>query len=499
MNFGSPFSFSFRSVIGFACDCGEPSVKAGMSIQLLSVCLATLMALFRDSDLALQVTQEDLMLLVRETATALLDPRLVPGASELDEATSSQMVRAINKTTISAATGATRHTSLQALMTIQQQLTLEPSDDPESEAFHRRMSRVVTKLFARVIRAEEGVSTPYSPGDVDMESLICIMDDTLVACDQAEEENATILPDAIESCREMTKGLVESIVKAYDGPDGLYEQMDDLGIDSVTSKLGKLIASCTGPTHQDTSRSPDTLPPRPRSDANKGPSVSALVSSFVNAKESVERETALDALRRYKKEHGDSDLKAHLDQVSPAFRAFLEEQLSALKEESPEKASLEKSGSMSQRLRNLRSRLEGKDLHVQTEGTERNSSTHCASSPSPSLSLVSHFAEQVAPVPASTPTVQWMVADRPVPSPTTYSSSQPEASPRRSSGIPSPSMRSSRLTQPSPSRLPQPTTFRERLAASGTSHAPSPTAGGSPDASNRAAALRARLEAIRKN
>jgi hypothetical protein len=347
------------------------------------------------------------------------------------------------------------------------------------------MSRVVTKLFARVIRAEEGVAPAYSPGDVDMESLICIMDDTLVACDRAEEENVTILPDAIESCREMTKSLVESIVKTYDGPDGLYEQMDDLGIDSVTSELGKLIASCTGPLQQDSSRSPDTVPPRPRSDANTGPSVSVLVSSFVNAKESEERDNALDALRRYKKEHGESDLKAHLDQVSPAFRAFLEEQLGALKEdESPEKPSLEKAGSMSQRLRSLRSRLEGKELQVQTEITETTSSAHAASSPSPSLSLVSHAAASSH------------VVDRTAPSPTS-SSSQRAASPRRSSGIPSPSLRSSRLTQPSPSRLPQPTTFRERLAASGSAQAPSPTAGDSPDASHRAAALRARLEAIR--
>ena len=73
-----------------------------MSIQLLSVGLATLIALFKDEEIAVQVTQEDFMLLIRETATALLDPRLVPGASELDDATSSQMVRAINKTTISA-------------------------------------------------------------------------------------------------------------------------------------------------------------------------------------------------------------------------------------------------------------------------------------------------------------------------------------------------------------------------------------------------------------
>ena len=67
-----------------------------MSIPLLSVCLATLMALFRDPALSTLVSQENLTLLIRETGTALLDSRL-SSTSDLDEATGAQMVRAINK------------------------------------------------------------------------------------------------------------------------------------------------------------------------------------------------------------------------------------------------------------------------------------------------------------------------------------------------------------------------------------------------------------------
>jgi hypothetical protein len=83
-------------LIGFAFDCGEESLNAGLSIPLLSVGLATLMALFRDPDLSRNVSQDDLTVLIRETGTALLDPRLA-SSSNLDEATASQMVRAINK------------------------------------------------------------------------------------------------------------------------------------------------------------------------------------------------------------------------------------------------------------------------------------------------------------------------------------------------------------------------------------------------------------------
>ena len=83
----------------FSLECEVPSRSAGISVSLLSVCLATLMALFRDRDLAILVSKEHLTLLIRETGTALLDARLVVSSqgSSLDEATSTQVVRAINK------------------------------------------------------------------------------------------------------------------------------------------------------------------------------------------------------------------------------------------------------------------------------------------------------------------------------------------------------------------------------------------------------------------
>lgn len=54
------------------------------------------MALFRDVNLALKVSEDDMTLLIKETGSALLDSRL-SSSSNLDESTSSQMVRAINK------------------------------------------------------------------------------------------------------------------------------------------------------------------------------------------------------------------------------------------------------------------------------------------------------------------------------------------------------------------------------------------------------------------
>lgn len=473
-----------RSVIGFSCDCGEPSVKAGMSIQLLSVCLAALIALFKDSELALQVSQEDLMLLIRETATALLDPRLVQGQSELDDATCKQMVRAINKTTIAAACGVPRHTSLQALLTIQQQLCLEAANDSDNDAFQKSLSRVITKLLGRVVRHEEEcMEKPFSTDVVDMEALVCTMEDTLVAC------NGAPLGMAIDICKDMVKSLIQAIVKAHGGStDILLGLLDDLGIDSGVSDLGKLVHNIydAPPAAQHL----ETIPLEPKA----GPSVAVLVNSFVSAREESERQKALEDLRVYKKEHGESDLKNHLEQVSPAFRAFLEEQLGALKDESPEKPVAEKTSSMSERLRNLRSRIAGSDLKVSTdtaliEGISAPSPL--ASTGSSSVGFASSLAAGATPLRAGqTVSTTSQRAEEQVSLEASFSA-LPRESPRRTTGIPSPAStsRSSRLAHPSPSKLPTPSSFQQRLAAS---------AHPSAENSNRASALRARLEAVRR-
>ena len=86
------------NLVGFGFDCHEASSSGGISVPLLSVDLACLMALFRSDDLSKKVSEDVLTVLIREAGKALLDPRLASSSSStLDEATSTQMVRAINK------------------------------------------------------------------------------------------------------------------------------------------------------------------------------------------------------------------------------------------------------------------------------------------------------------------------------------------------------------------------------------------------------------------
>lgn len=65
-------------------------------LPLLSLCLALLMALFKDTDTASKVSSQTLSNLIRHVAIALLDKRF-SSAEELSKTAGEQMGRALNK------------------------------------------------------------------------------------------------------------------------------------------------------------------------------------------------------------------------------------------------------------------------------------------------------------------------------------------------------------------------------------------------------------------
>lgn len=385
---------------------------------------------------------------------------------------------------VQAATGAARHTALLSLMTLQQQLSLELNDE-DTAAFNSRLSRVITKLFARVVKAEEGGPNPFSPDVLDTEALLCAMEDQLVACQQAEHYASPEIMESIDACNDMARMLVLSIIKYHGDASFVRTLMDDLGIDSQASALGLLVSSCeeeaavSESEHWSDARQEPLLEPaanalplaRPTERPPKD--VASLVSALGSAPQGPERDAALDALRDHIATHGKEELNAHLAQVSSPFRSFIEGELGP--DPSPEKPIvLQRSGSsMSERLRNLRSRLQATELVVQTVVDEK---------PSESPAIIE--TKSKSPVAK-------------IPSPTK---------------IPSP-RHSSKLSQPSPSKLAQPSsskipgtlpsassqTLRERLLAAQDSRktVPQPSTTGGSTSSGRAAALRARLEAVK--
>jgi len=295
---------------------------------------------------------DDLTLLIREAGKALLDKRLASSSSaldgsKLDDATSTQMVRAINKLAVQAATGAKRDVSFQALIALQQQLSMNAKNSDES-MFNSRLSRVVTKLFSRVIKAEEGTPQPYESSEFDIESILCCLEDLLVVCAQPGE--------GTEASRNLAVQLMTSMMKARGECFSLRSDMDELGIDSESSYLGKLLTSCA----KDIGIYPGS--PRGISTGVATRDVSALVSA-VGGAQGEEREKALSALRRYTKTYGNDDLMDHLEQVSDTFREYIFEQLYLKEVEKVPVATA--SESMSARIKNLRSKLNATESAVQ--------------------------------------------------------------------------------------------------------------------------------------
>ncbi len=217
-------------------------------------------------------------------------------------------------------------------------------DSSEDPLFNSRLSRVVSKLFARVVKAEESSPVPFSPASVDIEAIICFLEDALVACNKADEEDAA--KDAVSGTTHLVKVLVTAILKARRDTTTLRDLMDQLEISPVSSALGKLVAICASELG---------LPDRSVSCQTASRDVSILVSAVAEAPMGPERDKAVAALREYKGINGDEDLNNHLKDVSAAFRSFILEQLSAVSQ--PGEHEKSSPSSMSERIKTLRSRL----------------------------------------------------------------------------------------------------------------------------------------------
>ena len=92
-------------------ECGA----GGIDVQLLSVCLAALMALFRLPELCREIEPVALRDMLACTCSRLLDERLAATAGSY-AATAAQVVQALNKISIQSAIRAPRSASLAALL-----------------------------------------------------------------------------------------------------------------------------------------------------------------------------------------------------------------------------------------------------------------------------------------------------------------------------------------------------------------------------------------------
>jgi hypothetical protein len=459
-------------LIRFGFYCHPKSLSAGMSVPLLSVNLASLMAIFRSSDLATLVNVDDLTILIKEAGTALLDPRLAQSPkqgeialSQIDEATSTQMVRAINKLAVQAATGSARENSIQALVRLQDQLS--PDNDLGGDPqFNSRLSRVVTKLSTRVIKAEEGTPHPFSSSSMDMETVLCCLEDALDACRNVDQEGAA-------ATKHIVKSVVTAILKARKECSSILQDLDDLQIDPYTSALGQLIRSVASDLglffsigSQDMSEKSD---------------VGSLVSAVVDAPQGPERTAAIEALKSYRKMYGDKELMDRLEDVSPAFRSYL------VKELSETTTNMSPTSAMSERIKNLRSKLNATATDAPLPQGE---STQAASEKMDQQQRIGELRQKLNDTQAALPQAS--------------SSFPPPTAPTSEQRVAIGDTEISNVDYHGSSSNPTISAFRERLAAAKEKQAAMKTSSGelaSPmpatSASSRAAALRARLQAVK--
>jgi hypothetical protein len=209
--------------------------------------VAALTALFRNIDLVQCISSSSLQLLIRQVSVGLLDSRLTSGAPDrygaLDVESSTQLVKALNRLAIQAAIGSPRHTSLQALMSLQIEYCspvdhLHPDNNP---ATNNRLARISSKLFTRVIKSEEA-SSPAFARHINIEALLCSVEDFLVAAAEIKK-HSSLEGDKLS---ELAKLLLTAFISVKGGSSEteLQHLMNSAGMDWNASLLGKLIQKC---------------------------------------------------------------------------------------------------------------------------------------------------------------------------------------------------------------------------------------------------------------
>lgn len=160
--------FKLSSMLEFGFRCGSPTHATGISIPLISVSIAGLMAIFIDRDLASLVSESAVSMAIRQACSSLLDHRLsatsVSSDYGLDPTTCKKMVKAINKLAIQATQGVRRDISFLSLMSLQLSFCTGAMEQnisiSDSNNFHHRVSRIITKLFTRVLKIEMNEVNP---------------------------------------------------------------------------------------------------------------------------------------------------------------------------------------------------------------------------------------------------------------------------------------------------------------------------------------------------
>jgi hypothetical protein len=178
-----------------------------ISVPILSVTLAGLMAIFR-SALSKSVDQKAFQTILTETIGLLLNAKLTSadGVAETYRDSQAQLARALNKLAIQVAVSAPRNTAIQGLMFLYMHY---------ARGKDAKLAKIVAKLLTRVTKAEAtsngagafglGEAQDGSVNSCDIEALLCCLEDFLVEVENMEGE-------VKDNARRIGKGIMMAIL-----------------------------------------------------------------------------------------------------------------------------------------------------------------------------------------------------------------------------------------------------------------------------------------------
>jgi hypothetical protein len=318
----------------------------------------------------------------------------------------------------------------------------------------------VTKLFARVLKAEETLDDPYNSSRVDVDLLVHSMESLLQRCKKAELGYAGDQQDQIRTCQKLVTDLVCSFLENSQGDGSLRKHLNCLGLNAGVSLLNDVITSCE--KEIDLTSEPAVfreirVEPRPTNVSPLSTSQSMGPSKdFVHHAYSHPPSASSPRL-----EQGNCEGHSHLhigEPLSPR-RTSIGTKSSVEETYEARFSQISNRNNVSERLRQLRSRLQATELAVQTENSPPESKSHVASTNS--ITRQSRLS---------------------APSPTRLSLPTPSRG-----RVPPSSSFSGSTTQ----------SLRDRLVAAQDTRQGQPEPASVSSSMSRAAALRARLEAVK--
>ncbi len=250
------------------------------------------------------------------------------------------------KLAIQATHGVKRDVSFQSLMSLQLQFCIGareqnvPASDL-SNAYHR-MSRIITKLFSRVLKAETNEINPFERG-FDLDAVMRTLENVLsqsqtpgtahsVRSDTSDLTDLDSLAgDKMAPCRSMCNTFMMDLLKAKNAQNKTADLKVSLRKHGYITETyaGKLFVSCCNELGLESLVSPlkaDSSPKTP-SVSYDSDQLSELIFAVGDAEEDEDRVNAIDDLRDFMDGNPGIDLESHLSGLSEPFRKYIMEQM----------------------------------------------------------------------------------------------------------------------------------------------------------------------------